>query len=130
MRLLLDTHVWLWLQTAPDRIRPDVLALLRDTGNQLLLSAASAWEIAIKYRIGRLALPEEPATYVPDRLHRSGVDALPVSHSHALRVASLPAHHRDPFDRLLVAQAQLERLEIVTVDRSIGEYDVAVSWAD
>jgi PIN domain nuclease of toxin-antitoxin system len=129
VRLLLDTHVWLWLQAAPGRIDADVLDLLQDLDNELFLSAASAWEIAIKHDLGRLPLPEPPTTYVPDRMRRSGVRPLPISHAHALGVGRLPRLHRDPFDRLLVAQAQLEALDLVTVDRTFDGYDVPVRWA-
>jgi PIN domain nuclease of toxin-antitoxin system len=129
VRLLLDTQVWLWVQASPGRISPGVLELLRERENTLLLSAASAWEIAIKYALGRLPLPEPPAVYVPDRMRRSGVTGLPVGHSHALQVAALPPHHRDPFDRILVAQAQLEGLVLVTADRSFAPYDVELRWA-
>jgi PIN domain nuclease of toxin-antitoxin system len=129
VRLLLDTHVWLWLLTAPGRISDDVLESLSDLGNDLLLSAASAWEIAIKYALGKLPLPEPPASYVPGRMQRSGVTPLPVLHEHALAVAELPAHHRDPFDRLLVAQARLERLTLVTADSVFARYGIDVRWA-
>ncbi len=129
MRLLLDTQTWLWLQAARQRVNPEVMRLLVDPGNELLLSAASSWEIAIKYALGKLPLPLPPAEYVPDRLRRSGVAPLPVHHSHALHVASLPLHHRDPFDRLLVAQAQLDGLQVVTSDRAFSHYEVTVHWA-
>ena len=121
---LLDTHVWLWLQTTPERIRDEVVDLLADRANALLLSAASSWEIAIKYRLGKLSLPEPPAEYVPERMRLSGVTALPVEHAHALRVADLPEHHGDPFDRLIIAQAQSLNVPIVTADRQFGAYEV------
>jgi PIN domain nuclease of toxin-antitoxin system len=124
VRLLLDTHVWLWLQTSPERFGETTLALLADTGNELLLSAASCWEIAIKYSLGKLSLPAPPSEYVPSRMERSGTTALPVLAMHALRVADLPRHHRDPFDRLLVVQAQQERVPIVTSDDVFRRYDV------
>jgi len=84
---LLDTHVWLWLQTTPERLPDHVRELLADPANTLLLSAASSWEIAIKYRLGKLPLPQPPAEYVPDRMRLSGVTSLPIEHMHALRVA-------------------------------------------
>jgi len=124
--LLLDTHVWLWMLAAPQRIRPDLLVQFGDSRTRLLLSAASAWEIAIKYAMGRLDLPEPPASYVPSRMQRSGVTGLAVQHAHALHVASLEPHHRDPFDRLLVAQAQLEAIPLVTVDPVFDAYDVRI----
>lgn len=129
MRCLVDTHVWLWMLTAPERIRGKAAEVIEDTGSELLLSAASSWEIAIKYAIGRLPLPEAPESYVPARMHASGVEGLPITHSHALRVASLPRHHEDPFDRLLVAQAQLEALTIITADAALTRYDVPVLQA-
>jgi PIN domain nuclease of toxin-antitoxin system len=125
MKLLLDTHVWLWMQVAPERLSPATAALLSDTSNEVLLSAASAWEIAIKYALGRLALPVPPSDYVASRMARSGTAGLPVAHRHALHVANLPPHHRDPFDRLLVAQAQLEGLTLVTADEQLDAYDVS-----
>lgn len=126
MRILLDTHCWLWMVGRPDRLSQGARDLLRDPGNDLLLSAASAWEIAIKHAIGRLDLPGEPEEVVPDWIARSGVTPLPVFHSHALRVASLPPRHADPFDRLLVAQGQLEGAPILTADRAFEAYDVEV----
>jgi PIN domain nuclease of toxin-antitoxin system len=123
---LLDTHVWLWLQTTPEQLRDDVVGLLADRANTLLLSAASSWEMAIKYRLGKLPLPEPPADYVPERMRLTGVTPLPVEHAHALRVADLPQHHTDPFDRLLVAQAQLLGVPIVTADPQLDAYEVEI----
>jgi PIN domain nuclease of toxin-antitoxin system len=123
-RYLLDTHVWLWMQAEPERLRTETRELVEDSASELLLSAASAWEIAIKYQIGKLSLPEPPATYVPSRLRRSATTPLPVDVAHVLRTSELPAHHTDPFDRLLIAQAQLLDIPIVTVDDQIGAYDV------
>ena len=128
MRLLLDTHVWLWLQHSPERLGP-ALPAVADPDNELLFSAASSWEIAIKYALGMLALPEPPTSYVPDRIASSGVVPLAVQHSHALAVAALPLHHQDPFDRLLVAQAISEGASIVTSDEVFGAYDVDLVWA-
>jgi PIN domain nuclease of toxin-antitoxin system len=123
---LLDTHVWLWMLADPAHIRADLLAELANHRTRLLLSAASSWEIAIKWAAGRLLLPEPPDAYVPSRMQRSGVAGLAVVHAHSLQVANLPPHHRDPFDRLLVAQAQVERLTIVTADPLFDAYDVPV----
>lgn len=111
------------MQIDPARLG-DVRTSIESLDNELLLSAASSWEIAIKSALGKLNLPEPPEVYVPSRMKRSGVDALPIQHSHALRVASLPAHHRDPFDRLLVAQAALEGLSLVSADPVFDLYDV------
>ena len=121
-RILLDTHVWLWLQSEPGRFSDGVLDQLRDRSNEVVLSAASSWEISIKYGLGELPLPDRPEKYVPDRMARSGVEGMAVNHAHTLRVAVLPGHHRDPFDRLLISQAQLEGLELTTVDSQLGLY--------
>ncbi|OIN82708.1 twitching motility protein PilT [Mycobacterium malmoense] len=114
------------MQSDPDRLRDEAREIVQDARNSVLLSAASAWEIAIKYRLGKLPLPEAPASYLPDRMRRSGTSPLPVDHAHALRTAELPDHHRDPFDRLLIAQAQLLDLTIMTADEQLSAYDVAV----
>jgi PIN domain nuclease of toxin-antitoxin system len=123
MKLLLDTHVFLWLLTSPERLQ-DHVGIVADTSNELVVSAASSWEIAIKHEIGRLQLPEEPDRYVPSRIRMIGAHALPVEHSHALAVATLPKLHRDPFDRLLVAQARLEGMTILTADEAVARYPV------
>ena len=127
---LLDTHVWLWMLADPGRIRSDLRSELGDDKTRLLLSAASSWEIAIKWALGRLSLPEPPATYVPSRMQRTNVEPLAVTHSHALQVATLARYHRDPFDRLLVAQAQLEGVPLLTADRVFDAYDVKIVRAD
>ncbi len=124
MTYLLDTQVWLWMQAAPRRLVPAVRELIEDLTTTLLFSAASSWEIAIKYSLGRLPIPEPPEQYVPDRMRTSGVLALPIEHPHALRVSALEQHHRDPFDRLLVAQAQVEGIALVTADPIFERYDV------
>ena len=124
MRVLLDTHVWLWMVAAPERLSKKGRSIVIAADNELVLSAASTWEIAIKFALGKLALPETPATYIPRLMARTAVTALPVLARHTLHVATLPRHHRDPFDRLLVAQAQLEELPILTADAAFRRYDV------
>jgi PIN domain nuclease of toxin-antitoxin system len=123
MNLLLDTHVFLWLQTEPERLG-DSLQIVEDARTELLLSAASSWEIAIKYQLGKLPLPETPDRYVPERMHAIDAQAVVVEHPHALAVATLPPLHRDPFDRLLVAQALLLGLTIATADPSVAQYGI------
>jgi len=123
-RFLADTHVWLWLQTEPDRLPGDVLEQLADDRNDLLLSAASSWEITIKHALGKLSLPRPPHIYVPDRMRRTGTVGLAIQHDHALGVGQLPLHHRDPFDRLLVSQARALRLRLVTADGQLERYEV------
>jgi PIN domain nuclease of toxin-antitoxin system len=124
MRVLVDTQCWLWMTAAPERFSAAAREIVERREHELFLSAASAWEIAIKYAIGKLQLPEPPAAYVPARIDMTGVRALGVDLAHALRVSTLPAHHRDPFDRLLIAQAQIEDLTILTSDPMFDAYDV------
>lgn len=126
MRVLIDTQCWLWMVLSPDRLSPRSRKLVEDRQNTLYLSAASAWEIAIKHGLGMLRLPEPPEAYVPARLAALSMQELAVCAQHALRVASLPQHHRDPFDRLLVAQAQIEDLPVLTADSAFAAYDVTV----
>jgi PIN domain nuclease of toxin-antitoxin system len=115
---------------SPERFSPETLDLVEDRSTELLLSAASSWEIAIKHALGRFILPAPPAEYVPSRMLATGVRGLAIEHRHALHVSTLPPHHRDPFDRLLVAQAQLEGVPILSVDRQLSAYDVEIVWAD
>jgi PIN domain nuclease of toxin-antitoxin system len=124
MKILLDTQCWLWMSLAPQRFSTRALEAVEDRDNVLYLSAASAWEIAIKHALGKLRLPESPVTYVPSRVAALGVQPIAIEHAHALRAIELPPHHRDPFDRLLVAQAQLEDLPILTADPVFRRYDV------
>lgn len=124
MRILVDTQAWLWMLGAPERFRAATQALLEDPSQELLLSTASVWEVAITSSLGKLTLPGRAEVVVPGMIERSRVTPLPVLASHALRVASLPAHHRDPFDRLLVAQAQLEGASLLSADPHLRAYDV------
>lgn len=124
MRLLLDTHTALWFALDDPRLSGRAAALLEDRTNERLLSAAVVWEIAIKCSIGKL---QTPPTFAGDLLE-AGALPLPVSLEHAEAVAGLPLHHRDPFDRLLVAQAQIEGATIVSADPRLRAYDVPVAW--
>ena len=128
MTYLLDTHCLLWWLTAPERLSTEAAGLIGDQGNEILVSVASSWEIAIKYALGKLPLPEPPEEYIPSRLQRCGFGTLHIEHAHALRVATLPPHHRDPFDRLLIAQCQVDGLPIITVDRRFAAYAVQIVW--
>ncbi len=123
MRLLLDTHVFLWLLAEPERLGRH-LRSIEDPGSELLLSAASSWEIVIKVALGRIELPDDPKRYIPERMRAIGAQPLAVEHAHALALSDLPMLHRDPFDRILVAQARHLRLRIVTADSDIARYDV------
>lgn len=126
MKLLLDTHVALWAATAPDRLGRDVRVAIEDGANQVCLSVVSAWEIAIKQSLGKLDLPEPAGTWLPAVVRRTGLDILELNMAAALRIGGLPWHHRDPFDRLLVAQALEAGFSLVTRDRELGAYGVSV----
>ena len=128
MRALIDTHVFLWWVLDTPRLSLEGRRILEDGENELLFSAASAYELTIKAQRGRLTLPEPPDSYVPSRLVANGLTSMPIELSHALRAGSLPPIHRDPFDRMLVAQAQIEGLPILTADPAISRYDVETIW--
>ncbi|MGH7662714.1 MAG: type II toxin-antitoxin system VapC family toxin [Gemmatimonadaceae bacterium] len=124
MRLLLDTHVVLWWCEDSPFLGDESRAAIA-TAAVVLVSAASAWEAAIKRALGKLRLTEA----FGESVERSGFSALPITFQHADVVADLPEYHRDPFDRMLIAQARVEDLTIVTHDRRFGEYGVATLWA-
>lgn len=124
-RLLVDSHVLLWHALDDSRLGPAPTAAIEADDAEVLVSTTSLWEIAIKSALGRLDAPED----LPARVEEMGFELLTVIAEHAWHVRSLPRHHSDPFDRLLIAQAQLERLPIVTADPAFQDYDVAVVWA-
>lgn len=124
MRLLLDSHVFLWMHGDPDRLSVRTRAALVDQDHELLLSVVVGWELGLKIASGRLRLPEPLQEYVTSRAHRARMTILPISLSHAFEAIDLPLHHGDPFDRMLVAQARVEGLTIVTADRAIAKYEV------
>lgn len=127
MKLLLDTHAFLWLVAGDRRLSPTARRVLAAPKAQPLLSLASVWELAIKSSLGRLTLPEPLDTYLAKKLS-TNLRLLSVDLSHVVAVERLPFHHQDPFDRLLVAQALSERLPIVMRDREIRKYGVEVVW--
>lgn len=130
MNLLLDTHVLLWgLENSP-RLGAQARARITDASNTVWVSTASAWEIAIKVKAGRLELSEPPEVCVPRELERAEFVPLPVALDHALGVGALPPDHADPFDRLLIAQAVAEGLTIVTADRAFAAYNVPMLAAE
>ena len=128
MRILLDTHAFLWWITADHRLSQHSIELISDGNNELLFSAASGWEIAIKAGLGRLDVPDPLDRFISEHLSLNHIGVLPVQLSHALQVVALPQLHRDPFDCLLVAQAQVERLPLLSSDKRLADYDVDVYW--
>lgn len=128
MRALLDTHAFLWWIADDSRLSKKAREIIADGHNELFLSAASGWEMAIKARLGKLQLSDPLERFVPEQLIINGIEGLPVQMRHTLHVQTLPDYHRDPFDRLLVAQAQLEGLPILTRDPYIARYQVKTIW--
>ncbi len=128
MKALLDTHVFLWWVLDDERLTPYTREYIADEGHNLLLRSASCWEIAIKAKMGRLKLSENPEKFILDQMILNNISGLPIPLVHALHVYNLPYHHRDPFDRMLVAQASIEKIPIITNDRLITNYDVKVLW--
>ncbi len=128
MRLLLDTHALLWWQTGDPRLSSAALAAIAAEDNEILVSAASAWEIAIKTRLGKLASIPEAAARYGELIAADGFVHLPITHRHALRAGAYPALHKDPFDRMLAAQAELEELRLVTADPMFAEFRTSVLW--
>lgn len=126
MQILIDTQIFLWLFGFTSRISTNVLQLLKDPNNTIFFSAASAWEIAIKYGNGKLQLPDEPKNFVPDRLKRANFVWLEINHEHTLAVAKLPMIHKDPFDRLLITQANIENLTLLSADGVFNKYSVKI----
>ena len=130
MRRLLDTHAFLWFVLNDHRLSHRALGLMADADNELLLSPAAYWEIAIKISIGKYALPEGESfgTFMNEQIAGNDLLVLPIAVSHASVVSALPFHHRDPFDRLLVAQAIVEGLPILSNDEILDEYAVTRLW--
>ncbi len=128
MKYLLDTMVWLWSVGPTENIGATGLEILRSGGEEIWLSAASSWEISIKAKLGKFKLPEPPGSYVRDRLARQSIRSLAITQDHTLKVYDLPLHHRDPFDRLIIAQALLESLVILTSDLVFRKYPVEIVW--
>ncbi|HKW61032.1 MAG TPA: type II toxin-antitoxin system VapC family toxin [Candidatus Acidoferrum sp.] len=124
MRFLLDTGVLLWSRAEEYKLNARAKELLSSKSSELFLSAASAWEIAIKYALGTLKLHAPPEAYIPEVLRGMDIHALDVSVVHAIEAGKLPQHHRDPFDRMLVAQANTEQLVLLTADRIFEKYKV------
>jgi len=128
VRLLLDTAPFLWWITDNDRLSERARELLGDADNEVWFSAVSSWELVIKAALGRVRLPEKAERFIPKHLAINGFQILPIHLRHTLRVAGLPDHHRDPFDRLLVAQALVEGLTLLSTDRQFSRYAAPVVW--
>jgi PIN domain nuclease of toxin-antitoxin system len=123
MRILPDSHTLLWWVLGSERLSRPALKLLEDDGNEMLFSAVATWEIYVKHSMGKL---KHLGDF--DLIEETSPTLLPITHAHVLAAAALPYHHRDPFDRMLIAQAQIEDAVIVTTDRAFADYDVRTVW--
>ena len=128
MRLLLDTHVLLWWIIDSPKISETAHHLISEGDNTLYWSSVSSWEVSIKYALGRLPLPETPGKILPHELALNRIESLPVIDTHAFLAGQLPLHHRDPFDRMLVAQTQVKSLVLLSNDPFMNLYDIEVQW--
>lgn len=128
MKLLLDTHALLWFSGGDSRISETAKESIADPENDLLLSLASVWEMAIKVSIGKLDLPNEISLFLAEARTNVSFEVLAIEQNHVLEVASLPFHHRDPFDRLLIAQAMLEQVPLVSADEQFDSYGITRHW--
>jgi PIN domain nuclease of toxin-antitoxin system len=128
VKLLLDTHAFLWFLRDDPRLSNSARELIEDGSKELFLSVASAWELASKVSLGKLALEQPLETFLPEQMQVNEVQLLPVTLPHVLRVTGLPWRHRDPFDRLLVAQCLVEQMPIVSANGALSPYGVQRLW--
>ena len=128
MRYLLDTHTLLWFITEDKQLSDRARRLILDSNSEILISIASLWEIAIKVNIGKLALDEPFNQLFPDELDAHGIEILDITIDSLIQLTTLPFHHRDPFDRLIIAQALVESLPIIGVDGTFDAYGISREW--
>jgi PIN domain nuclease of toxin-antitoxin system len=128
MKVLLDTHSMLWWLGNDRRLSSMAREIITDGQNRLIWSMASSWEIAVKVGIGKLTLGRPLRQLYSDIVTDQGVELLPITHEHCTRLGTLPLNHRDPFDRMLIVQAQAEKIPILSADPKLSQYDVEVLW--
>lgn len=128
MKLLLDTHALLWFLAGDSRLSTDARTAIENLGNTRMFSVASAWEIAIKTSLGKLNLTGPFHELIPDQLWANSIELLPISPSHLNGLLTLPLHHRDPFDRILVSQAITESASVVSADAALDRYGIPRLW--
>ena len=126
MRILLDTHIFLWFISGDTQLSTNVRDAIRNPNNEVYLSSVSVWEAIVKYQLGKLPLPEHPATYLPKQRDLHKITSLALDENSVMQLANLPSLHRDPFDRMLICQALQSNLTIATVDAAIRAYSVSV----
>ncbi len=128
MRALLDTHTFLWWVVDAPELSRAARETIGGGGNDIFFSVVSAWEIVIKFRLGQLEISESASAFLIDQVSLNGFGVLPIEMTHALQIQDLPSHHRDPFDRMLVAQSLVENMPLITCDKCIAAYDAPIIW--
>lgn len=128
MRYLLDTHTFLWMAAEPDQLSDKVKNIVQQGDCELFLSAASGWEVALLTRLKRIELPDEPERFISEAIQRMGIIPVPISFSTAISSAMLPLIHRDPFDRIMIAEAKKEKMVVLTRDSQFKEYGIQTLW--
>jgi PIN domain nuclease of toxin-antitoxin system len=128
MKYLLDTHVLLWWIKDSDKLSKRVRELIENGANELFWSVASSWEIAIKFELGKLPLPELPSEFIEKELKNNRIDSLIINNQHVYAAARLPLHHKDPFDRILIAQSTVDNLPLISTDKIFKHYTIEVIW--
>lgn len=126
IQLLLDTHIFLWFVTAPANLSVAALAAIQDSENQIYISLVSAWEISIKSGLGKMTLAQPVEPFIREQARRNRFEILPITLGHIAAVEHLPQYHRDPFDRLLIAQSIVDNLTLVSADHSFSQYPVTL----
>lgn len=128
MKYLLDTHAFLWWIAEDNRLSEKARQAIQDPDNEVFLSVASAWEIAIKTNLKKLSLPKPPLKFIPQQVEQNNFSVLPIQLKHALGVAALAKHHEDPFDRLLISQSLAEKMPLISSDKMMRKYRVKLIW--
>jgi PIN domain nuclease of toxin-antitoxin system len=128
MKYLLDTHAFLWFVTDDDRLSSKAKSIIQNSNNEIYFSAASAWEISIKAKLGRLKLGGDLESFIIEQLTENSFGPLAITVSHSLYTEKLPQIHKDPFDRIMISQSKVENMVMITRDKEIGEYKVSTVW--
>jgi len=126
MTFLMDTHVWLWWDQHSKKLSPRYYKILEDPDNKIVLSSVTVWELIIKYKLGKIKLPAPPNAYIDNCMREDAFSTLPITHAHAQNTFRLEDHHKDPFDRMLISQSQVEDIPLLTQDKIFDKYDVNV----
>lgn len=128
MKILLDTHAFIWLDTQPEKLSKSAMEICQNVDNQLYLSMASVWEIQIKVQLGKLVLKIPLADMLKVQQQENDLNILNIALEHIYQLQNLPFHHNDPFDRLIIAQSSLEKMTLVSADGKFSNYDISVCW--